>query len=106
MRRTRAFAATLVVLMAFGLTACDAFEIFGDDKEIKGTVEDIGTDFILVDGVRYAVNGKTEFEGIDGLSDISIGDEVEIEYKESGGTRTALEIEVGDEEDDDGGLFG
>ena len=104
MRRIPVFAALLLV--AVGLAACDVFEVFEDEKETRGIVEDIGSDYLVVDGIRYEVNSKTEFEGVNGLADISVGDEVEVGYEGSGSTRTALEIEVGDEDDDDDGLFG
>lgn len=96
----------VALFLVVGLTGCDAFEVFDRDKETGGIVEEIGADFIVVDGVTYRVTSNTEFEGIDGLGDLSVGDEVEIEYKGEGSERTALEIEFGEEEDDDGGLFG
>ena len=96
-----------VLFLIAGATGCDTFEVFDRDKEVTGIVEEVGDGYLVVEGIRYEVNSKTEFEGdISGLSDISVGDEVGVEYKESSGTRTAVEIERGDEEDDDGGLLG
>lgn len=109
MRRpaARLIQAVAILLLVAGVSGCDAFEVFDRDKEVTGIVDEVGDDFLTVEGIRYEVNSKTEFEGgISSLSDISVGVEVGVEYKESGGIRTAVEIELGDNEDDDGGLFG
>lgn len=109
MKRTaaRLSQAVAILFLVAGVTGCDTLEVFDRDKEVTGIVDELGDDYLTVDGIRYEVNSQTEFEGsISALSDISVGDEVGVEYKESGGTRTAVEIELGDNEDDDGGLFG
>lgn len=93
---TRALAglAFLVLLAAPTLSGCDAFEsVFGGDQEITGIVEEVGSDFLTVDAVRYTVNADTKFEGYTGLSDIRVGDEVKVEYKDQNGERVASNIE-------------
>ena len=94
------------LLLVFGLAGCDAFEVFDREKEVSGTVEEVGADYLIVDGITYEVTSRTEYEGITGLSDLAVGMEVEVEYEENGGTRTAVEIELAGADDDDGGLFG
>jgi hypothetical protein len=103
MKRARIILKGLALVLLFsGLVGCDAFEdLLGDEEEVQGIVEAIGDGSITVDGIEYRVTSDTEFEGIDGLDDLSVGDEVGIEYKEEGGGRVAVEIEFGDEEDDD-----
>ena len=92
-----------LVLLVFTTAGCDTFEdIFENEKEAAGTVEEVGTDFVVVDAIRYIVTDDTEYEGISSLAELSVGDEVEIEYEErSDGTREALEIELAGAEDDD-----
>ena len=55
---------------------------------------------LTVDGIDYAVTDKTEFEGFDSLADLAVGDEVEIEYKENGGNREAVEVELAGADDE------
>ena len=90
-----------LVLLIFMAAGCDTIEdIFEKDKEVTGIVEAIGANSLTVDGIAYTVTDKTEFEGISGLSDLAVGDEVEIEYKETnGGGREALEVELAGAED-------
>ncbi len=111
MKRTRTalLASFAALLLAFSITGCDTLgdlNPLGDENEVSGVVEMIGDNSLTVDGIVYTVTSDTEFEGIDGLADLSVGDEVEIGYEESGGNRRALEIELAGAEDDDGGLFG
>lgn len=98
----------VALLLVFGLAGCDAFEVFDREKEIEGTIEAIAEDgsSLTVDGIEYRVTSQTEYEGITGLADLSVGDEVEIEYEEEGDSRVAVEVELAGAEDDDGGLFG
>ena len=99
----------VLLFVVGGLAGCDTFEDlnpFNDEKEVTGIVDAIGDASLTVDGIEYAVTAETEFDGIDGLGDLSVGDEVEVEYEENGGGRTALEIELaGADDDDDGGIF-
>lgn len=82
------------------LAGCDALEdVFGGDQEVTGTVEQVGTDFLTVDAIRYAVTADTEFEGFTGLADLEVGDEVGVEYEDRSGERVALEIEDAAHED-------
>lgn len=83
-----------LVLLVVGLAGCDTLDdVFGNDQEISGIVEEIGADFLVVDATNYALTSSTEYEGFTGLSDISVGDEVNIEYEDRNGGRVALEVE-------------
>lgn len=105
MRRTRTILKGLfVVLFLVGATGCDTLEginPFNNEKEVTGVVEtvDAENNTLTVDGIQYTVTDNTEYEGISGLSDLSTGDEVEIEYKETDGGREAKEVEKGGSED-------
>lgn len=97
----------LALFLVLGTTGCDTFgDVFGNEQEANVTLEEVNVEesFVVGDGIRYDVDGDTEFEGVDGLSDLSTGDQVGIEYEDSGDNRRALEIETGSD-DDDGGLF-
>lgn len=104
MKRARTVVKGLVLLLfVVGFVGCDTLESlnpFDNDKEVSGIIEAIGASSLTVDGIEYTVTSKTEFEGVDGLADLAVGDEVEIEYKENGGAREALEIELGGADDD------
>ena len=94
----------VMLLLVFGFVGCDTLEDlnpFDSEKEVTGTVEAIGASSLTVDGIEYRVTDKTEFEGLAGLSDLAVGDEVEIEYEENGGTREAVEVELAGADDDD-----
>ncbi len=93
----------VMLLLVFGFVGCDTLEDlnpFDSEKEVSGIVEAIGSGSLTVDGIEYTVTDKTEFEGINGLADLAVGDEVEIEYKENGGVREAVEVELAGAEDD------
>lgn len=99
-----------LVLLAFviGLAGCDFFEDinpFDNEKETHGVIETIGDNFLMVDGIEYRVTEQTKFEGIDGLGDLSVGDEVEIEYKKKSGGREAVEIELKEAHGEDGEML-
>ncbi len=92
----------VMFLLVFGFVGCDTLEDlnpFDSEKEVTGIVEVIGANSLTVDGIEYMVTDKTEFDGISGLSDLTVGDEVEIEYEENGGVREAVEIELAGAED-------
>lgn len=72
-----------------------------EENEVTGMVEAVGDRVLTIDGIDYAVSGRTEYEGISGLSDLSSGDEVEIEYEERNNGREALEVELAVAADDD-----
>ncbi len=94
----------VMLLLVFGFVGCDTLEDlnpFDSEKEVTGIVEVIGANSLTVDGIEYMVTDKTEFDGISGLSDLTVGDEVEIEYEENGGVREAVEIELAGAEDND-----
>ncbi len=97
-----------VFLLAFGFMACDSAEdlegldlLDEDGQEVVGTIEALTDTSVTVDGLEYAVNDDTEFEGIDGLASLAVGDVIEIEYEEDNGSRTALYIELDDGSGDD-----
>ncbi len=92
----------VMLLLVFGFVGCDTLEDlnpFDSEKEVTGIVEVIGANSLTVGGIEYMVTDKTEFDGIDGLADLAVGDEVEIEYKENGGVREAVEVELAGAED-------
>ena len=95
----------MLVLLVFAATGCDTVEgIFENEKEAKGFIEAIdGNNISLDDGFVYIVDDKTEYEGVSGLSELNVDDEVEIEYKDRGDgtTRAAVEVELAGAEDDD-----
>lgn len=96
---TALFASLVALLLAFSVTGCDTFEdVFENEKEVTATIEEVGADFLVADAIRYEVTGDTEFDGFDSLEDLSVGDEVEIEYEENSGGRRAVEIELGDDD--------
>lgn len=102
MKRTRTTLLTgfAALLLAFGVTGCDTFEdVFENEKEVNATIEEVGADFLVADAIRYEVTSDTEFDGFDSLDDLSVGDEVEIEYEENSGGRRAVEIELGGDDD-------
>lgn len=104
MRRVNTILAGLVVLLLVaGFTGCDALEDinpFHKEKEVEGTVEAVGASSLTVDGIAYTVTDDTEFEGITGLADLNVGDEVEVEYEDRDGGREAVEVELAGAEDD------
>lgn len=96
----------VLVLFIVGMVGCETLQgvnPFNDEKEVSGVVEAVDTDAntLTVDGIEYTVTEDTEFEGLDGLSGLSTGDEVEIEYEEPNGNREAVEVERGESDDDD-----
>lgn len=105
MKRTRTILKGFVLLLlVFSVTGCDTLEginPFNNEKEVSGVVEAIGDNTLTVDGIEYTVTADTEYEGISGLADLSVGDEVEIEYKEKSGGREAVEVELAGADDDD-----
>jgi predicted small lipoprotein YifL len=107
MQRTRTiFKGLVLLLFVFSATGCDTLEgvnPFNNEKEVTGTVEtvDAENNALTVDGIRYTVTDQTEYEGISGLSELSSGDEVEIEYEERDNGREAVEVELAGAEDDD-----
>jgi hypothetical protein len=105
MKITRIAANRLIVslVVAMSLGGCNAVGISGeeDSNEARVTVTAVGADYLDADdGFRYQVSGNTEYEGLSGLSDVSVGEIVQIEFEEvSTGTRRALEIEADGPED-------
>ena len=100
-------AALLVAFGTLGIAGCNAFGITGDDddeNEARVTVQALGADYLDAnDGIRYVVTASTQYEGLNGFSDIAVGDVVEIEWAAISGStnRRALEIEADGAEDDD-----
>lgn len=103
MKRTRTILKGFVLLLlVFSFTGCDTLEginPFNNEKEVSGVIEAIGDNSLTVDGIAYTVTDDTEFDGVSGLGDLAIGDEVEIEYEERNGGREAVEVEYGDDDD-------
>ena len=71
----------------------------GDDAErsITAPVESLGAQSLTLLGVSIDVTDETEIEDDADLSDLSVGDRVEVEYTLLGTTRTATEIEREDD---------
>jgi hypothetical protein len=93
----------VLLLFVFGFVGCDTLDDlnpFDNEKEASGIIEAIGASSLTVDGIEYVVTSDTEFEGVDGLADLAVGDEVGIEYKEKGGVREAVEVELAGADDD------
>ncbi len=96
------------LLLAFSIMGCNAFGITGnededDENEVPVTVLAIGADYIDADdGIRYEVTAATKYEGLTGLSDLTVGDAIEIEFEEiaNSNNRRALEVEVPGADDD------
>ena len=89
---------TLLILLflSFSASACDAVgDLFGNEKEAKGIIEEVGANYLVVEGIRYEVNDKTKYEGVSGLAGLTVGARVEIDYEEHGSTRVATEIDAG-----------
>lgn len=96
----------LMVLLVTAAAGCDTLEgmnPFENENEVSGVVEAIDTEnnTLTVDGIVYTVTDDTEYEGISGLSDLSTGDEVEVEYEENSNGREAVEVGVPGADDDD-----
>ncbi len=69
-----------------------------DDIEAKGTIEAIGTDSLVVQGMTFWVNDQTRIKDDNGMSlqmsDLAVGDYVEVEgYQHSDGKVYARKIE-------------
>ncbi|MDX1429147.1 MAG: DUF5666 domain-containing protein [Rhodothermales bacterium] len=91
--------ALVVLLLGFQLAGCDALESinpFDNEKEVTGTVEAVDAASLTVDGISYAVTDNTKFDGYADLSEVSVGDKVEVEYEERNGGREAKEVEPAD----------
>ncbi|MBT8399141.1 MAG: DUF1344 domain-containing protein [Rhodothermia bacterium] len=89
----------IAFLLVGVLAGCDALESinpFDNEKEVTGTVEAVDTSSLTVDGIAYAVTSDTEFDGYADLSEVSVGDKVEVEYDEKNGGREAKEVERAD----------
>ena len=87
----------ILLILALGYAGCETLEginPFNSEKEVTGLVEAITDMALTVEGIEYTVTDQTTFDGINGLGDLSVGDEVEIEYTESGGTREAVEVDL------------
>ncbi len=98
---TTPFARLAALLLAFSILGCNSAiagnEDDGDQNEVPVTVLAIGSDYLDADdGIRYEVTAATQYEGLSGFSDISVGNAVEIEFEEiaNSNNRRALEIEV------------
>ncbi|MDX1531473.1 MAG: DUF5666 domain-containing protein, partial [Rhodothermales bacterium] len=78
----------------------------GDDEvEVEGFIEELGADFLVVDGLTFLVDDATEVRGEDGepilFGDLTVGTFVEVEATVlDDGRLLALEIEVDAPEDE------
>ncbi len=95
------------VVNASGVLVADSIEFEQEgDLEISGLIESVGSDSITVFDVTISVTAKTIFDDQSGedlpqfdLTDLSIGDYVDVNAFDSAGTIVATRIE----RDDDGG---
>ena len=103
---------TVAIFMLFGMTIAKAAEdqpkadeskysigtvVSATDKELKVSEYDFETDQDVE--VVYQVNESTKKENFNALSELAQYDEVEIEYQDQGGTRTALHVlKIADEQ--------
>lgn len=72
-----------------------------EEEELSGSVEDVGDDYVIVDGTELAVNEETELSGIAELSELEVGTTVEVAYVlQEDGSRLALTLAVDGEDDD------
>lgn len=72
-------------------------------EEVSGTVDDVGADYVVLNDMRFSVNGDTEFEeGYGSLSDVQTGDQAEVEYEARGNENVALGIEKGGDDGEEG----
>ena len=89
------------LLFAFFVVGCNASGLTENEEneanEVRVTVQALGSDYVDADdGIRYEVTADTQYEGLGGLSDVSVGDTVDIEFEEIADStnRRALEIEA------------
>lgn len=81
----------------------------GEDQDhsaskVFGSIQEVGTDYIVVAGQRFEVDGDTEFEGFSALSDLSAGSRVKVEFEVmADGSLHARKIEIPEDEDEDHG---
>ena len=93
-------ARTAALLLSFFIVGCNASSITDSENEaneVRVTVRAIGSDYLDADdGIRYEITAATQYEGLTGLSDVLVGDIVEIEFEEipSNTNRRALEVEA------------
>ena len=83
------------LLLSFFIVGCNASSTENEDagNEVRVTVQAVGSDYLDADdGIRYEATA----EGLSSLSDVLVGDIVEIEFQEipSSTSRQALEIEA------------
>ena len=98
------FTRLATLLLAFSILGCNSAVTGNEDdqNEVPVTVLAIGSDYLDADdGIRYEITAATQYEGLTGLSDISVGDAVEIEFEEipNSNNRRALEIEAAGADD-------
>jgi hypothetical protein len=95
----------LAALVGLGSSGCNAFGLTEDENEVRVTITELSptADYLVADdGFTYEVTDDTEYEGLTGFADLTVGDVVEIEFAEVSGSsnRRALEIESGSYDDD------
>lgn len=74
------------------------------EVEVKGGIEAVDAESLTVLGLTFAIDARTEIEGDDdavlALTDLAVGDRVEIEAHDRGGVLVASEVELDDDADD------
>lgn len=84
-----------IIEVAQGNVSADSGKTVDDDLKVKGYVESITDEFVIVDGETYFFSDLTEMK-----VEISVGDYVEVYFFEQDGQKVALEIELEDMNDD------
>ena len=87
------------LLLSFFIVGCNASSTENEDagNEVRVTVLAVGSDYLDADdGIRYEATADTKYEGLTSLSDVLVGDIVDIEFQEipNSTSRQALEIEA------------
>lgn len=88
-------------------TRIEVEDNFGRHDEIKGTISELGEDFLVVSGRTFFVDERTVFLGDDhrgriSFSDLQVGFFVEVHaIRQSDDTFLAVKVEVEDDFDDD-----
>ena len=94
---------SVAAVLAMIVMGCNAFGLGEDDEnEVRVTVTAVAAAALTGnDGHVYRIDSNTEFEGLNSLADVQVGEVVEIEWDAISGSsdRLALEIEAGDHDD-------
>lgn len=72
-----------------------------EEEDLSGSVEEVGDDYVIVDGTELAVNEETELSGLSDLSELEVGTTVEVSFTlQEDGSRIASTLKVDDGDDE------